>query len=163
MPLNKNVKVDIHISESGDLFINVNTAVLFISHLSDPYVSVDSTIELEKRMRVGKVAGIAATAALVLPQVALLGLIGGVRKQVNKETYILQVGTPNSGGAFLINEERDGRSLARLKERFVPEVTAVTSAPSTKDRLNELQTLLDDGLISNDEFAAKRAGIIAEM
>jgi hypothetical protein len=114
-------------------------------------------------MRVGKVAGIAATAALVLPQVALLGLIGGVRKQANKETYILQVGTPNSGGAFLINEERDGRALARLKERFIPEVTAVTSAPSVKDRLNELQILLDDGLINNSEFDLKRIEILGEL
>jgi hypothetical protein len=164
--LKKNDKAKIHVSAEGAVLISVSSpipSIVFMGNLSESNVSVESTIELEKKLRRGKAAGIAATAVFILPEVALLGLIGGVRKQVNKETYILQVGTPTSGGAFLIGDEHEGRAIARLKAQSTREVATVAIAPSTRDRLNELQTLLDDGLISVDEFAAKRAGIIAEI
>jgi hypothetical protein len=164
--LKKNDKAEIHVSSDGAVLISVSSpvpSIVFIGKLRDANVSVESTIELEKKLRMGKVAGMAATAVFILPQVALLGLIGGVRKQVNKETYILQVGTPNSGGAFLILDELAGRSLARVKDQATPELQPHTTEPTIKDRLNSLQSLLDDGLITNTEFEVKRTEIISQI
>ena len=163
--LNKNDKAQIHISDDGYLLIRITSpapSVIFVAHLSEASVSIESTVELEKKLRGGKLAAMYATAWFI-PEAALLGFIGGVRKQVNKETYILQVGTRNSGGAFFIQDERAGRALARIKEQASTKTTGPSSGPSTKERLNSLQALLDDGLITNVEFDVKRTEIIGEI
>jgi len=163
--LNKNDKAQIHISDNGYLLIRITSpapSVIFAAHISETNVSIDSTIELEKKLRGGKLAAIYATAWFI-PEAALLGFIGGVRKQINKETYILQVGTRNSGGAFLIQDERAGRALARIKEQAATKQNMASNGTSTKDRLNSLQVLLDDGLITNAEFDLKRTEIISEI
>jgi uncharacterized membrane protein YdbT with pleckstrin-like domain len=55
-----------------------------------------------------------------------------------------------------------GTAEAYRSHRFAP-VSAAQAGPSGAERLRQLKGLLDDGLISQEEFEAKRKRLMAEM
>ena len=54
-----------------------------------------------------------------------------------------------------------GATEAYRSRRFAP--AASTAAPSGADRLRQLKSLLDDGLISQEEFEMKRRKLLEEI
>jgi uncharacterized membrane protein YdbT with pleckstrin-like domain len=56
-----------------------------------------------------------------------------------------------------------GAAEAYRSNRFAPPAAAGPSAPSGADRMRQLKQLLDDGLISAEEYEAKRRKLLEEM
>jgi len=158
----KGWKAEIRMLPGDNVQIRVaplNTPVCNI-HLGDGQIGIDSTEELEKQLRMGKIAGIAAVGMLLLPQVALLGLIGGIRRDVNRTNYVMHIALPTMSGAFLIEDERAGIAIARRRSAIYNAQPVADTGSTSMARLKELEGLLSSNLITQDEFDAKRGEII---
>ena len=62
------------------------------------------------------------------------------------------------------DSERDAAALARAMQQSAPPVPAASGEhPNTQERLRQLEELRAQGLVSDEEFAAKRAAILADL
>lgn len=59
------------------------------------------------------------------------------------------------------DSERDAAALAQVMQQQAP--PAAPSAPSAQERLHELNELRNAGLVSDEEFARKRAQILDDL
>ena len=59
------------------------------------------------------------------------------------------------------DSDRDAAALAQVMRQHAP--SGAPSSPSVEERLRRLTQLRDDGLVSDEEFARKRAEIIEEL
>ena len=88
----------------------------------------------------------------------------GVDKGVAKKPKLV-VSTPSARESVYLRPEDVDEVLATLKERIAKHRTQVAAKPATDvaTRLSQLETLRKQGLITTEEYEAKRKAIISEI
>jgi uncharacterized membrane protein YdbT with pleckstrin-like domain len=61
------------------------------------------------------------------------------------------------------DSERDAAALARAMQKHAPATSPESGQPSAQDRLRQLEELRAEGMVSDDEYAAKRAAILDDL
>lgn len=84
----------------------------------------------------------------------------GVRRTPRKEKSEIRPYTPEG---WIHNIRKDITKNLRNQAVSARRSNAKLQGPSAKQRLRSLQTLLDDGLVTQEEYDSKRAEIISDM
>jgi hypothetical protein len=127
--------------------------------------SIDASADVGKKTAVGRTVGWVMTGGLNVPLSS--NKRGDVYLTVvtDTSTFALHETPPTKGNMknTKLLEAAGHSVLARVENTEPADGTSNVQPPRARDRLVELQSLVDDGLITDEEFDQKRRSLLAEL
>ena len=168
--------VMVFITESDELGVALNGVTVAQFQLSDPDLCIDSedSPTIKRAVRKGPLAATAA-ATLILGPIGLIGLLASTEKKIKNPVTLVVQGDKNYGIFSLDDSVVGMRIKAKVEAARPKQPTEMTdraaslapahgpaeAGPTTVEQLERLASLLDRGLVTQDEYEEMKARLIA--